>query len=57
MYIENNGEKYYLSRVYWFHSGNCTIWEFANAEGDVIDYEVNIDERITDKVKVMEGWK
>lgn len=55
MYIESNEEKYYLSRVYWFHSGNCTIWEFANAEGDIIDYEVNIDERITDKVKVMEG--
>ena len=55
MYIESNGEKYYLSRVYWFNSRNCTIWDFANAEGDVIDYEVNIDERITDKVKVMEG--
>ena len=54
MYIESNGERYYLNRVYWFHSGNCAIWEFTNIDDDVIDYEVNIDERIVDKVEIKE---
>ena len=52
MYIVNDGDRYYINTVYWFHSGNYAIYEFTNKDGDVIDYEVGVRETINEMVEL-----
>ena len=52
MYVICNDIKYYISRVYWFNSGDCAIYEFINLNDEVIDFEVKPNEKLTDKVEV-----
>ncbi|MBR1984984.1 MAG: hypothetical protein IKA31_04505 [Clostridia bacterium] len=52
MYIIKDEDRYYINRVYWFHSGDCAIYEFTNKDGDVIDYEVGIRETINEIVEL-----
>ena len=52
MYIVSDGERFYIDRVYWFHSKDCAIYEFSNKDGDVIEYEVGIKETISEKVEL-----
>ena len=52
MYIVDDYERFYINRVYWFHSGGYAIYEFINKYGDILDFEVKVDETINEKVKL-----
>lgn len=32
MYVIYEGIKHWISRAYWFNSGECTIYEFVSVE-------------------------
>lgn len=48
MYVIYNDIKYYISRAYWFNSGDCTIYEFVSADGDVYSVEVKPSDSLND---------
>ena len=48
MYVVYNDIKYYISRAYWFNSGDCTVYEFVSADGDVYSVEVKPSESLND---------
>lgn len=52
MYIVEDGDRYYIDRVYWFHSKDCAIYEFSDEWGNVITYEVGIRETINEMVEL-----
>lgn len=52
MYIKGDGDNFYISRVYWLNCEDCTIYEFMNKDGDIIEIEVKVNESIDSKVKL-----
>ena len=52
MYVIYEGKKYWISRVYWFNSGDCAIYEFVSVDGDVYSVEVKPSESLNDFEKL-----
>ena len=48
MYVIYEGKKYWISRAYWFNSGDYTIYEFVSVDGDVYSVEVKPSESLND---------
>lgn len=48
MYIIYEGKKYWISRVYWFNSGDCAVYEFVSKDGDVYSVEVEPSKSLND---------
>ena len=48
MYVIYEGIKYWISRAYWFDSGECSIYEFVSKDGDVYSVEVKPSESLND---------
>lgn len=55
MYVLYYDKKYWLSRAFWFESGQCTVYEFVTDDGDVYTVDVGIDESLEDKVGGIEN--
>ena len=52
MHIIVDGEAFYIDRIYWFHSGNYAVYEFANWEGTMHSFNVAPNEKLEDKVEL-----
>lgn len=52
MYIKGDWDNFYISRVYWLNCEECAIYEFQNKDGDIIEIEVKVNEKLEDKVKL-----
>lgn len=48
MYIIYEGIKYWISRAYWFDSGDCTVYEFVSKDGAVYSVEVAVSDSLND---------